>query len=145
LAKALGGGFPIGALLCNEKTADALDKGDHGSTFGGGPLACAAAFAVLTQAQKAGFSNSSKELGSYFMDKLEGLKKDFPFIKEVRGKGLLIGVELDKEGGPIVKKALEEGLIINCTAHNVLRIAPPLIIGKRDIDAALEILNKALR
>lgn len=145
LAKALGGGFPIGAVLCNEKTARALDKGDHGSTFGGGPLACAAAFAVLTQAQKSGFSNNSKELGSYFMDKLEGLKKEFSFIKEVRGKGLLIGVELDKEGGPIVKKALDEGLIINCTAHNVLRIAPPLIIGKRDVDTALELLRKALK
>ncbi|MDR1952709.1 MAG: aspartate aminotransferase family protein [Elusimicrobiota bacterium] len=144
LAKALGGGFPIGAILCNEKTASAIDKGDHGSTFGGGPLACAAAFCVLSKAQDLSLDRNSEKIGAYIMEKLNELKKDFLFIKEVRGKGLLIGVELTKEGGPIVKKALEKGLIINCTASKVLRICPPLIIGKKEADEMIKILKEAL-
>jgi acetylornithine/N-succinyldiaminopimelate aminotransferase len=144
LAKALGGGFPVGAVLCNEKTAAALEKGDHGSTFGGNPLACAAAFAVLSQAQENNLSDNAKNLGKYFLEKLNELKKDFGFIKELRGQGLLIGMELDKNGSEIVKKALENGLVINCTATTVLRFCPPLIISKADIDEMIKILKVAL-
>ncbi|MDR2860740.1 MAG: aspartate aminotransferase family protein [Elusimicrobiota bacterium] len=144
LAKALGGGFPIGAVLCNERVAKEIEKGDHGSTFGGGPLACAAAFAVLSQAQEKDLAKNAEEIGNYLKEKLNELKKDFPFIKEVRGKGLLIGMELDKNGGEIVKKALEKGLIINCTAQTVLRFAPPLIIGKKEVDEMIKILKEVL-
>ncbi|MDR2772299.1 MAG: aspartate aminotransferase family protein [Elusimicrobiota bacterium] len=145
IAKALGGGFPIGAILCNEKVAAAIDKGDHGSTFGGGPLACAAAVSVLDTAEELKLDKKAQELGGYMMGKLRDLKKEFPFIKEVRGKGLLIGMEIDKDGSAVVKKALEKGLIINCTSTKVIRFCPPLIIGKEDVDKMITILKESLR
>ncbi|MDR2709547.1 MAG: aspartate aminotransferase family protein [Elusimicrobiota bacterium] len=144
LAKALGGGLPIGAILCDEHSVSALQKGDHGSTFGGGPLACAAACCVLDFAQKRNLAGNAKEVGDYLVNKLLQLRGEFPFIKEVRGKGLLLGMQLDKYGSEIVKKALEKGLIINCTAGNVLRFMPPLIVKKEDVDEMIKIFKEAL-
>ncbi|MCL2888653.1 MAG: acetylornithine transaminase [Elusimicrobia bacterium] len=139
LAKGLGGGLPIGAVLCTEAVSSAIHKGDHGSTFGGNPLACAAAVAVLETAEKENLAANAEKCGAYLMEKLKKLPS-----KEVRGKGLLVGMELEHEGGEIVKKCLERGLMINCTADNVLRFVPPLIINKKDVDEAVKILEGVL-
>jgi acetylornithine/N-succinyldiaminopimelate aminotransferase len=145
LAKALGGGFPIGAILCSEHASSFIEKGDHGSTFGGNPLACAAANAVIETAINENLAQRARKNGEYLAQRLNSLKPQFPFIKEVRGKGLLIGMELEKEGGEIIEKALDKGLMINCTAANVLRFCPPLIISEKDIDDMILILKEAMR
>ncbi|MDR0292277.1 MAG: aspartate aminotransferase family protein [Elusimicrobium sp.] len=139
LAKGLGGGLPVGAVLCSEAVSSAIHKGDHGSTFGGNPLACAAAVAVLETAEKENLAANAASCGAYLMEKLKKLPS-----KEVRGKGLLIGMELAYDGGDIVKKCLERGLMINCTAGSVLRFVPPLIINKKDVDEAVKILESVL-
>jgi len=139
LAKGLGGGFPVGAVLCSEAVSSFIHKGDHGSTFGGNPLACAAALAVLETAEKENLAANAAECGEYLMRKLKKLPS-----KEVRGKGLLVGMELDHDGNETVKKCLDRGLMINCTAGNVLRFVPPLIINKKQIDKAVRILRKCL-
>jgi len=144
LAKPLGGGLPIGATLAKESVASFFEPGDHASTFGGGPLVCAAALAFLNVLEEEGLMEKADERGRYFKDKLEKLRGKFPFIKEVRGKGLMIGVELEFEGKKIVDECRKEGLLINCTSKNVLRFLPPLTIRKDDIDQAVEILDKVL-
>jgi len=142
LAKGLGGGVPIGALLAKSHAA-AFEPGDHGSTFGGNPLACAAALAVLDVISQNKLVIESEKIGVYFKDKLMHLKGLFPFIKDVRGKGLMLGLELDESvnGKMIVEKCLEAGFIINCAGKNTLRFVPPLIILKSEIDSLIEALE----
>lgn len=147
LAKGLAGGVPIGAVITTEEVASALHPGDHGTTFGGNPLACAAANVVLDTVAAPAFLQNVAKLGDYFTAELKKLAAKYPgLIKEVRGKGLMLGAELTRDdiGRDIVNDVLANGAIINCTAGNVLRFVPPLIITEADIDAVLACVDKAL-
>ena len=143
LAKALGGGLPLGAMLAREDVANSFGPGSHASTFGGNPVACAAGLAVM-QLLKSGALKNCVQMGKYFVKGLEAMKKKFPFIRDIRGKGLLIGVELDMEGSKIAEACQQEGLLMNCTAAKVLRFVPPLTIKKIEIDRGLAILERVL-
>ena len=145
LAKGLAGGVPIGAFMATEKVAAAFAPGDHGSTFGGNPLACAAALAVLEVLEKENLSANAVTMGNYLMSQLAGLKKKYPaLIREVRGKGLMVGAELSKPGREVVDRCLKQGTIINCTAGNVLRFVPPLNIERNHVDEVIAILDDVL-
>ena len=141
LAKGLGGGFPIGATLATDKVAVGFEPGDHGSTFGGNPLACAAANTVLDIIAEDHLIENTKKMGQYTIDKLNGLKEKYDFISDVRGLGLLIGIELSMDGGDIVDKMREKGILINCTAGKVLRLAPALIITEENVDTMVQALD----
>lgn len=144
LAKGLAGGVPIGAFIATEKAAAAFHAGDHGSTFGGNPLACAAANVVL-DAMTPDFLENVEKMGEYFKERLLALQTKLPwFIKEVRGMGLILGMEITKEGRDIVNACLEAGAIINCTSGNVLRFVPPLIVTKSEIDEVVDVLGRVL-
>jgi acetylornithine/succinyldiaminopimelate/putrescine aminotransferase len=144
LAKALGGGLPLGAMLAREEVIDSFMPGSHASTFGGNPVSCAAGLAVTAALIKDGVLKNCVQMGKYFVKGLEALKKRFSFMREIRGKGLLIGVELTIDGSKIADACMHEGLLLNCTATKVLRFAPPLTITKREIDRGLAILEKVL-
>jgi acetylornithine/N-succinyldiaminopimelate aminotransferase len=144
LAKALGGGLPIGATLAREGVAQLFQPGTHGTTFGGNPVACAAARAVLQVLEDEGLVEQAAETGNYMKTSLEALQKKYPFIKEVRGMGLLLGMELDRPGQEMVALCQEQGLLINCTAERVLRFMPPLITSREEVDEAMGILDDAL-
>ena len=145
LAKGLAGGVPIGAFIVTDEVAKAFEPGDHGTTFGGNPLACAAANVVLDTIPANDFLNNVREIGAYFKQKLIALKDKYPsLIKEVRGEGLILGAELSKPGRAIVNECMERGAIINCTAGNVLRFIPPLIITKENVDELVDILDPVL-
>lgn len=141
LAKALGGGMPIGAFLCNSKVGKAIEFGDHGTTFGGNPLACAAALATLRVIQEEDLLTVAQEKGDWLMGQLNEMKTEFPMIKEVRGLGLMIGVELDQPAAPVMRQLMDQGIIANATAERVLRLVPPLNIPKQDLETFLEILK----
>lgn len=141
LAKALAGGPPIGAMLAREKYAETLGPGTHGSTFGGNPLLTAAGLAAMKVLIEDGVLENCVVMGEYLRQQLEQLKDKYPFIVEVRGRGLILGMELNIEGGEMVKTALERGLLINCTVGKVLRFLPPLTVSKAEIDQMLEILE----
>ena len=143
LAKGLGGGMPIGALLATDKVSQAFTPGTHGSTFGGNPLACAAAIASIEALLEDNIIVPNvAQLGSYFLQGLGKLKEKYPFVRDVRGQGLLIGMELDIPGKDIVFACIREGLLINCTMDTVLRFMPPLIITEEEIDLLIEALDK---
>jgi predicted acetylornithine/succinylornithine family transaminase len=144
LAKALGNGFPIGALLASEKVAEAFVPGSHGSTFGGNPLATAAGIAVMETFFEEGITDNCRKVGSYFLDRLGGLKTSNAKVKEVRGRGLIIAVELTVPGAEVVTECLKRGLLVNCTGGGVLRFVPPLILTKTDVDKAVGILAAVL-
>jgi len=141
LAKALGGGLPIAAMVVRKEIADTLGPGMHASTFGGGPVICKASLAVLAAIQKEGLLSNAKKMGEYLFAKLNSLKEKYPIIKEIRGLGLMIGIELSIEGKVIVEKCIQKGLLINCTHDKVLRLMPALNITKKDIDKAIGILD----
>ena len=145
LAKALGGGLPIGVMVVKKEIADTLGPGMHASTFGGGPVICRAGLAVLRAIQKEKLLNHAQLMGEYLFLKLNALKDKYPVIKEVRGLGLMAGLELNIEGKAIVEKCMGEGLLINCTHEKVLRLMPALSITKKEIDKALGILEEALK
>jgi acetylornithine/N-succinyldiaminopimelate aminotransferase len=145
LAKALGGGLPIGAAVAREEVARVFQPGTHGSTFGGNPVACAAARAVLQVLQEEGLVEQAAKTGEYMKACLDALQKKYPFIKEVRGMGLLLWMELDRPGQEMVALCQERGLLINCTAERVIRFLPPLIITREEVDEAVGILEEALR
>jgi predicted acetylornithine/succinylornithine family transaminase len=144
VAKGLGNGMPIGAMLATEKVAAAFGPGDHGTTFGGNPLACAAGVATLETLMVDGLLlDQCRRMGAYLMKKLEHLKKEFSsIIVEVRGMGLLAAMELTRECAPVVDACLERGLLVNCTAGNVLRFMPPLIVEPEDIERMAGILDE---
>ena len=145
LAKGLAGGVPIGAFLTTEEAASAMKPGDHGTTFGGNPLACAAANVVLDTVPQPEFLSHVEKVGSYFKAQLLGLQQKYPaLIKEVRGTGLILGAELTCPGRGIVNDVLAKGAIINCTAGNVLRFIPPLIITEQQVDEVIEKLDDVL-
>ena len=144
LAKSLGGGFPIGALIAQKEIADLMVPGTHGSTFGGGPLASVAALAVIETIEKEGLLKNVKEMSKYLWGKLENLKKKYSFIEGIKGLGLMLGVELKIPCQKIVENCLKKGLLINCTQKKILRIMPPIIISKKEIDQAINILDKVM-
>ena len=142
MAKGIGGGVPMGGILATEKVASAFVPGDHGTTFGGGPLVCAAANAVLDVFEEENILDNVNEVGDYFIEELKKLDKEI--IADVRGKGLMVGLELTKPGAEYVDKFREAGFLINCTAGNVLRFVPPLIITKADIDEFVKAVDEIL-
>lgn len=146
LAKGLGGGFPIGAMLATNKVSSAFQPGNHASTFGGNPLACAASIATLETLLEDGFIlDQCRRMGEYMIAGLRDLKDEHPsVITDIRGMGLLVGMELTRECASIVKACIERGVIINCTAGNVLRFTPPLIVQEKDVDHMLDILDDIL-
>lgn len=146
LAKGLAGGVPIGAFMASEAVAKSFHPGDHGSTFGGNPLAAAAANAVLDVIEEEALVENAAKMGRYFVGKLQGLAAEFPaLIKDVRGRGLLVGMELTQPGNSIVLSCMTQGVIINCTAGNVLRFVPPLIVTEKEIDRVVAVLADVLR
>lgn len=146
LAKGLGSGVPIGAMLATDKIAAAFQPGNHGSTFGGNPLACAAAVATIETLLEDGILlDQCRRMGIYLLDGLHGLKREHShIITDIRGTGLLVGMELTRECTPIVNACMERGVIINCTVGNVLRFMPPLIVQEKEIDHLLNTLDDVL-
>ncbi len=144
LAKALGGGLPIGALVVKKEISDTFRPGMHASTFGGSPLICKAALGAFKALIADKMLKNCKTMGTYLISELKKLQDKFDCIKEVRGLGLMVGMELNIEGKNIFEECLKHGLIINCTQGNVLRIMPALNVTKKQIDKAVFILNKAL-
>jgi acetylornithine/N-succinyldiaminopimelate aminotransferase len=145
LAKSLAGGVPIGALLIKKEIAESFHPGDHASTFGGNPLATAAGIAALTAILEEGMLENCQKVGDYFFIRLKELKRKFPFVQEVRGKGLILGMELEMDGGSIVKEMMQKGFLINCTMGNVLRFLPPLIVTKEEVDQMLKALEEVFK
>ena len=144
-AKGIGGGFPVAGFAVPERLAHVFKPGDHGGTFGGNPLACAAVYATLATIKSEGWVEKVAQKGEYFIGELKKLQAKYPaLVKEVRGRGLILGMELTKEGRPVVEHCLANGVIINCTAGSVIRIVPPLIISKEEIDLVVAALDKAL-
>ena len=147
LAKGLAGGVPIGAFIVTEEVSRAFHPGDHGTTFGGNPLACAAANVVLDTVPRAEFLSNVETVGAYFKKKLQELAAKYPaLISEVRGEGLILGAQLTdaRPGRDIVNACLEKGTIINCTVGTVLRFIPPLIITEEQVDEVISILDSVL-
>ena len=142
LAKTLAGGFPIGAIVSSDRVASVWKPGDHGTTFGGNPLACAAGAAVLKEIITADLPQKTAENGAYFIDRLNLLKDKYPFIRQIKGKGLMVGLELDFPGASVVEEAFNSGLIINCTAGNILRFLPAMTISKEELDHCVEVLDE---
>lgn len=144
LAKPLAGGLPLGAVLCTEDVARSFHAGVHGTTFGGGPLACAVGIAVIDAMEKDGMLARNTATGEYFMDKLRGLKKKHDAIIDVRGKGLMVAAELDSAdlGKKTVKEMLKRKILINCTSDTVLRFLPPFILERAHVDTAIAALDE---
>lgn len=144
-AKGIGGGFPVAGFAVPERLAHVFKSGDHGGTFGGNPLACAAVYATLTTIKSEGLVDKVAEKGEYFKNELRKLQEKYPDkVTDVRGCGLMLGMEVAGEGKPIVESCLANNVIVNCTAGNVIRIVPPLIISKEEIDIVVAALDKAL-
>jgi predicted acetylornithine/succinylornithine family transaminase len=144
LAKSLGGGFPIGAMVVKKEYADILQPGMHATTFGGSPLACAAALAVFEAIEKEKLLSNTVIQSSHLFKRLHELKRKHAIIREVRGMGLMVGVELSIEGKNIYEECLKQRLLINCTQTNVLRLMPPLIVKDKEIDRAIQILDEVM-
>lgn len=146
LAKGLGGGVPIGAMLATDKVASAFQPGSHASTFGGNPLVCTAAIATIETLLEDGFIiDQCNRMGEYLKKSLRGLHGEFPgVIVDIRGVGLLIGMELIRDCDPIVKACMERGVLVNCTSGNVLRFTPPLIVQEKDIDHMIDVLDEVM-
>jgi len=145
LAKGLGGGFPIGAMLATQSKADAFQPGDHASTFGGNPLACTAGKVILKKLLYGGVLENVQEVGAYLKTKLIELQKKYEMIIDVRGQGLMLGIELNCSVKNIVKECMEKSLLLLGAGENVIRFVPPLIIGKKEIDKGISILNEVLQ
>ena len=144
LAKALGNGVPAGALAATERVAAAFGPGTHASTFGGNPLAMAAAVATLETILADGFLENCAKMGAYLQERLWSLRKNHPVIQEVRGKGLLVGLDLSVEGNSVVKACLERGVLVNCTFDHILRMVPPLVVTRPDVDKLVQVLDEVL-
>ncbi len=142
LAKGLGGGVPIGAVLAKENVAAVIEPGDHGSTFGGNPLACAAAIASIETILEEKLIDNARDTGTYMLNKIADLASDYEFIKEVRGAGFMIGIDFGSPCREIAMKMMEKGLLVSCTAINVIRLVPPLILTRKEVDEILEILQE---
>ena len=144
LAKALGNGFPVGAMLATNKIAKAFGPGNHASTFGGNPLAMAAAVATVKTMLQDGILEQSCQTGEYFLSRLKKLRQKHQIITEVRGRGLMLACGLSVEGNDIVNECLKRGLLINCIGGKTLRFVPPLIITTQEVDQAIDILDAVM-
>jgi acetylornithine/succinyldiaminopimelate/putrescine aminotransferase len=145
MAKPIGGGLPLGAILSTAEIAGTLQPGMHGTTFGGNPVACAAGTVVVREVLEGGLMANAAAMGRLLLDGLSALQQEFPgLVKEVRGYGLMAGMELDRDGAPVVTAMREQGILINCTDTTVLRFVPPLIVGPEHISRALTVLRKVL-
>ncbi len=146
IAKGIGGGFPIGAVLMNKKVAAGMTPGTHGSTFGGNPLAMAVGNTVMDIVSNKRFLKNVKSISKYFLLKLNNLKNVYPnIIKNIRGKGLLIGIQLHGDQTKFIKKLMDNKLLTIRAAENVVRILPPLNVKKNEVDQALKIINKVCK
>ncbi|MDD5454812.1 MAG: aspartate aminotransferase family protein [Candidatus Ratteibacteria bacterium] len=144
LAKSLGGGVPIGAVIANENVSSCISPGNHAATFGGNPLAAKAAVVTLKIILEEGLLENATAMGNYLKDKLHDLKNKYAFIREVRGKGLMLGVEVNYSSKEILKECMDKGLLVGTAGENVVRFLPPLIIQKQDIDKGIKILEGVL-
>lgn len=144
-AKGLGNGFPIAAMMTTTSLARTLGAGSHGCTFGGGPLACAAALATLKTILSEDLPGKAANLGGYFIKKLKTLKKDFKVVKEIRGRGLMVGLELEEGGQAVFEGLLERRILANCVAGKTIRFLPPLIITEQEIDLTVEAIREILQ
>lgn len=142
LAKALGNGFPVGAVIGKDNVMEAFEPGTHASTFGGNPMGAAAITTTLNTLIDDGIIKHCEEIGKYLHKGLLSLKKRYPFIVDIRGMGLIWGIEISMDGNELVKEFLQEGVIINCTKGNILRLIPPLIVKKEEIDIFIDIANR---
>jgi predicted acetylornithine/succinylornithine family transaminase len=145
LAKALGNGFPVGALVAKADIAEALSPGSHASTFGGNPLAMAAALATFSLMVEEDVPQMSRETGAYLMARIEEMKNLHPSIREIRGKGLMIGVEFDADISSLPKDGLGKGILVNVIQANILRFVPPLVIARAECDEAVSIIDSLLK
>jgi acetylornithine/N-succinyldiaminopimelate aminotransferase len=144
LAKALGGGFPIGVLVAKAEYATALKPGTHASTYGGSPLACAASLAVFETIEQEGLLDNVRRMGEHLRRRLQSLVEEFPTVTEARGVGLMQAIQLSVPGGTVVSRCLERGLIINCTAGSVIRFLPAYTVAADELDEGLDILRGVL-
>ena len=144
LAKALGNGLPIGAMLAREKVAQAFGPGAHATTFGGTPIMTAGALAVVKTIEEENIVERAARIGAYFMEQLQGLKRRHDRIETIRGRGLLLGIKLREDGAPLVNACMARGFVINCVQGDILRLAPPLIISTDEIDALIDCLDNIL-
>jgi acetylornithine aminotransferase/acetylornithine/N-succinyldiaminopimelate aminotransferase len=145
IAKPLAGGLPLGAIIANEQFAAAFSPGMHGTTFGGGPLICAAALQVLTVIEKRGLLENVRERGAQLRTGLEKLQARFDFVREIRGEGLIVGVDLSIDGSPVVAEALRQGLIVNCTHEHIIRLLPAFIVTRADVAEFLSKFEQVLQ
>jgi acetylornithine/N-succinyldiaminopimelate aminotransferase len=146
MAKALGSGFPIGAVAAKENFAKAFEHGNHGTTFGGNPLACAVALETLEIIEDEDVCEMARVRGNYLMTRMRDLSNNWAAaIKDVRGKGLMVGIELTFPGAPVVKEMLKRGVLSNCASNNVIRLVPPLIITKEEIDTVVDVLVESIK
>jgi acetylornithine aminotransferase len=145
LAKALGNGMPIGACLVAGKATGLFGYGNHGSTFGGNPLACRAALTVLEVMEREQLGQRATEMGEYLVKGFKTQLANVKSVKEVRGKGLMIGIELERDCGDLVKQALAQGLLINVTAGNVIRLLPPLVISTSQADQIITTVTELVK
>lgn len=144
MAKGLGGGVPIGGIIAKNHIAEVFTPGTHASTFGGNPFVCATAKYVIETLIAPGFFESVAEKGAYLKAKLEALKTDHPSVKDIRGMGLIVGVQIDADLGGIVSKAMDKGLLLITAGSNAIRFVPPLIVTKKEIDQAVQIFSECL-
>ena len=144
LAKGLGAGVPIGALVMTNTVAKSLGPGTHGSTFGGNPLVCAAALASVNIVSDKTFLKNVRETGKYFLARLKELSKKFPVIKEVRGMGLMLAIDIDGSSAEVAKDCMDQGILVNSIAPGTLRFIPPLIVSPKNIDTLIRVLSKTL-
>ena len=145
VAKPIGGGLPLGAILGNERVADVLEPGVHGTTFGGNPVACAAGIVVLDEVMEHGLMKNAESMGWLLQERLLEVMRDYPStVKEVRGHGLMIGMDLTREGDSIVSALRDRGILLNCTNQTVLRFLPPLIIREEHIAEAIQHIHSVL-
>lgn len=145
LAKGLGGGVPIGAVLASEKVGQAIDWGDHGTTFGGNPLASSAALAVLAVIESEALLAEATEKGKWIADQLNAARSEYPEIEEIRGKGLMVGIQVSVDPKAVVSTMLEKKVLANATAGNVIRLVPPLNIKKETLQEVMEILLASIK
>ena len=144
IAKAMGGGFPIGGMLCRQKVADVMQHGDHGSTYGGNPLACAASGAAIGVILEENLREEAENKGRYLMDLLKNKFKNSAKVTEIRGRGLMIGVELSYNGRSVVEEMLKRGVLSNCTHGNVMRLVPPIVITEEELDMLADVLAESI-
>lgn len=144
IAKGMGSGFPVGAVMAKEDFANRMEPGDHGSTYGGNPLACHVVYTVVSEILKPGFLENVRETGAYFMDRLKMLQQKSTAIKDVRGRGLMLGAEMEKDAKNILKSLQHNGLMASIAGENTIRFVPPLIIGKNEINEAVAIFERVI-